>query len=94
MLREMDHSSLPLDAQCRAAKEELGKRVRMDLSSLSDLPRTAGHWFPHTGLPERRKCTTSNGIRACRRNTVRRTSRSDQTVGGQVAVAIRNTCKP
>ena len=30
MLREMDHSSLPLDAQCRAAEEELGQRVRVD----------------------------------------------------------------
>ena len=30
MLREMDHSLLPLDAQCRAAEEELGQRVRMD----------------------------------------------------------------
>ena len=29
MLREMDHRSLPLDAQCRAA-EELGQRVRVD----------------------------------------------------------------
>ena len=29
MLREMDHSSLPLDTQCRAAEEELGQRVRM-----------------------------------------------------------------
>ena len=28
MLR--DHSSLPLDAQCRAAEEELGQRVRVD----------------------------------------------------------------
>ena len=30
MLREMYHSSLPLDAQCRAAEEELGQRVRVD----------------------------------------------------------------
>ena len=30
MLREMDHSSLPLDAQCHAAEEELGQRVRVD----------------------------------------------------------------
>ena len=30
MLREMDHSLLPLDAQCRAAEEELGQRVRVD----------------------------------------------------------------
>ena len=30
MLWEMDHSSLPLDAQCRAAEEELGQRVRVD----------------------------------------------------------------
>ena len=26
----MDHNSLPLDAQCRAAEEELGQRVRVD----------------------------------------------------------------
>ena len=30
MLREMDHSSLPLDAQCREAEVELRKRVRVD----------------------------------------------------------------
>ena len=30
MLREMDDSSLPLDAQCRAAEEELGQRIRVD----------------------------------------------------------------
>ena len=30
MLREMDHRLLPLDAQCRAAEEELGQRVRVD----------------------------------------------------------------
>ena len=30
MLREMDHSSLPLDAQCRAVEEELGQRIRVD----------------------------------------------------------------
>ena len=30
MLREMDHSSLPLDAQCRAAEEELGHLVFVD----------------------------------------------------------------
>ena len=30
MLREMDHRSLPLEAQCRAAEEELGQRVRVD----------------------------------------------------------------
>lgn len=28
MLREMDHSLLPLDAQCHAAEEELGQRSR------------------------------------------------------------------
>ena len=136
MLREMDHSSLPLDAQCHAAEEELGQRVRVDrlllvrspqttgrriprtgslkrhkctasngshtcgrntvrwkkswgsasawiVSSSSDLPRTAGSWFPRTGSPERRKCTASNDIRACRRNTVRRTAWSDHTVGSE-----------
>ena len=30
MLWEMDHSSLPLDAQWRAAEEELGQRIRVD----------------------------------------------------------------
>ena len=30
MLWEMDHSLLPLDAQCRAAEEELGQCVRVD----------------------------------------------------------------
>ena len=30
MLREMDHSSLPLDVQCRAVEEELVQRVRVD----------------------------------------------------------------
>ena len=53
------------------------------VSSLSDLPRTAGRPIPRTSSPERRKCTASNGIRACRRNTVRRTARSDHTVGGE-----------
>ena len=27
MLREIDHSSLQLDTQCRAAEEELGQRI-------------------------------------------------------------------
>ena len=27
MLQEMDHGLLPLDAQCRGAEEELGRRV-------------------------------------------------------------------
>ena len=30
MLRDMDYSLLPLDAQCRAVEEELGQRVRVD----------------------------------------------------------------
>ena len=30
MLREMDHRLLPLDAQCRAAEEELGQCIRVD----------------------------------------------------------------
>ena len=38
MLREMDHSSLPLDAQCRAAEEELGQLVRVDRLLLVQSP--------------------------------------------------------
>ena len=53
------------------------------ISSSFDLPRTAGSRFPRTGSPKRRKCTASNGIRACRRNIVRRTARSDHTTGGE-----------
>ena len=30
MLREMDHSLLPLDTQCHAEEEELGQRIRAD----------------------------------------------------------------
>ena len=79
----MDHTFLPLDAQCRAAEEELGAASAWFISSLSDLPRTAGRPIPRTSSSERRKCTASNGIRACRRNTVWRTARSDHIVGDE-----------
>ena len=83
MLREMDQSSLPLDAQCRAAEEELGQRVRVDRLLLIRSPSNSRSTIPRTSSPERRKCTASNGIRACRRNTVRRTARSDHAAGGE-----------
>ena len=66
---EMDHTSLPLDARCRAAEVELGQRARVARLLLvrspsnSRLPdplfRTAGHRIPRIGSPERRKCTAS-----------------------------------
>ena len=42
MLRGMDHSSLPLDAQCRAAEEEFGQRVHVQVcrSGVSAPPLT------------------------------------------------------
>ena len=64
-------------------KKSWGSAFAWIVSSSSDLPRTAGRLFPRTGSPERRKCTASNGIRACRRNVVRRTARSDHTTGGE-----------
>ena len=64
-------------------KKSWGSASAWIVSSSSDLPRTAGRRFPRTGSPERRKCTASNGIRACRRNVVRRTARSDHTTGGE-----------
>ena len=42
MLREMDHTSLPLEAQCRATEVELGQRVSRVVSSSSNIPQTAG----------------------------------------------------
>ena len=64
-------------------KKSWGSVSAWIVSSSSDLPRTAGRPIPRTSSPERRKCTASNGIRVCRRNTVRRTARSDHTVGGE-----------
>ena len=64
-------------------KKSWGSASAWIVSSSSDLPRTAGRPIPRTSSPERRKCTASNGIRACRRNTVRRTARSDHTTGGE-----------
>ena len=64
-------------------KKSWGSASAWIVSSSSDLPRTTGGRFPRTGSPERRKCTASNGIRACRRNVVRRTARSDHTTGGE-----------
>ena len=50
MLREMDHKLLPLDAQCRAAKEELGQRIRVDRLLLVRSPSNSQllvptYWF-------------------------------------------------
>ena len=53
------------------------------VSSSCELPRTIGRPIPRTSSSEQRRCTASNGIRACRRNTMRRTARSDHTVGGE-----------
>ena len=64
-------------------KKSWGSASAWIVSSSSDLPRAAGRRYPHIGSLERRKCTASNGIRACRRNTVRRTARSDHTVGSE-----------
>ena len=64
-------------------KKSWGSASVWIVSSLIDLPRTTGGRFPRTGSSERRKCTASNGIRACRRNVVRRTARSDHTTGGE-----------
>ena len=64
-------------------KKSWGSASAWFVSSLSDLRRTADRRIPRTGSPERRKCTASNGIRACRRNIVRRTARSDHTTGGE-----------
>ena len=64
-------------------KKSWGSASAWIVSSSSDLPRTVGRRFPSTGSPKRRKCTASNGIRACRRNVVRRTARSDHTTGGE-----------
>ena len=64
-------------------KKSWGSASAWIVSSSSDLPCTTGGRFPRTGSPERRKCTASNGIRACRRNIVRRTARSDHTTGGE-----------
>ena len=64
-------------------KKSWGSASAWIVSSSSNLPRTAGSRFPRTGSPERRKCTASNGIRACRRNIVRRTARSDHTTGSE-----------
>ena len=64
-------------------KKSWGSASAWIISSSYDLPRTVGRWFSRTGSPERRKCTASNGIRACRRNVVRRTARSDHTTGGE-----------
>ena len=64
-------------------KKSWGSASAWIVSSSSDLPRTAGRPIPRTSSPERRKCTASNGIRACRRNIVRRTARSDHTTGGE-----------
>ena len=64
-------------------KKSWGSASAWIVSSSSDLPRVAGRRFPRTGPQERRRCTASNGIRACRRNTVRQTARSDHTVGGE-----------
>ena len=61
----------------------LGSTSAWIVSSSSDFPRAASRRFPHTGLPERRKCTASNGIRTCRRNVMRRTARSDHTTGSE-----------
>ena len=64
-------------------KKSWGSASAWIVSSSSDFPRTTGGRFPRTGLPERRKCTASNGIRVCRRNVVRRTARSDHTTGSE-----------
>ena len=64
------------------------------VSSSSNLPRTTGGRFPCTGSPERRKCTASNGIRACRRNVVRRTARSDRTTGGECRCLFARHANP
>ena len=64
-------------------KKSSGSAYAWIVSSLCDLPRTVGRPIPRTSSPKRRKCTSSNCIRACRRNTVRRTARSDHTVGSE-----------
>src|SRR3954462_9674600 len=46
MVRKMDHSSLPLDAQCRAAEEELGQRVRVDRLLLVRSPSSSWSSIP------------------------------------------------
>ena len=63
-------------------KKSWGSAPAWTVSSSSDLPRTTGGRFPHTGSLERHKCTASNSTRMCRRNVVRRTARSDHTTGG------------
>ena len=63
-------------------KKSWGSASAWIVSSSSDLPRTTGNRFPHTGSRERRKCTASNGIRTCR-NIARQTARSDHTTGGE-----------
>ena len=64
-------------------KKSWGSASAWIVSSSSDLPRIVDRPIPRTSSPERLKCTASNGIRACRRNTVRRTARSDHIVGGE-----------
>ena len=64
-------------------KKSWGSASMWIVSFSSDFPRTAGRPIPRTSSPERRKCTASNGIRACKRNTVRRTIRSDHTVNNE-----------
>ena len=64
-------------------KKSWGSASAWTVSSSSDLPQTAGRSIPRTSSSERCKCIASNGIRACRRNTVQRTARSDHTVGGE-----------
>ena len=64
-------------------KKSWGSAFAWIVSSSSNLPRTTGGRFLRTSSPERRKCTASNGIRACRRDIMRRTARSDHTTGGE-----------
>ena len=47
----MDHSSLPLDVQCRAAEQELGQRVHVDRLLLARSPLNSLSQVPRTGLP-------------------------------------------